>query len=65
MQAGKKPMEELSPEGVLPGGKPASPLVVGMKAQAMARKNVVFEGTPEETAKKLVDALASEGVLPR
>jgi hypothetical protein len=36
-----------------------------MKAQAMARKKVIFEGAPEETAKKLVDALASEGVLPR
>ena len=36
-----------------------------MKAQAMARKKVTYEGPPEETAKKLVDALASEGVLPR
>jgi len=36
-----------------------------MKAQAMARKRVVFEGPPEETAKKLIDALAAEGVLPR
>jgi electron transfer flavoprotein beta subunit len=65
MQAGKKPMEELAPDSLLPGSKPAGPLLVGMKAQAMARKKVVFEGPPEETAKKLVDALASEGVLPR
>jgi len=65
MQAGKKPMEELSPEALLSGAAPAASLVKGMRAQAMARKRVVFEGPPEETAKKLVDALAAEGVLPR
>ena len=65
MQAGKKPMEELAPESVLPGMSPSPSLVVGMKAQAMARKKVVFEGAPEETARKLVDALTAEGVLPR
>jgi len=65
MQAGKKPMEDLSPEALLSGAAQAPPLVRGMKAQAMARKRVVFEGPPEETAKKLVDALAGEGVLPR
>ncbi|HXW94706.1 MAG TPA: electron transfer flavoprotein subunit beta/FixA family protein [Nitrososphaerales archaeon] len=65
MQAGKKPMEELIPETLLPGVAPAMPLVGGMKAQAMTRKRVVFEGPPAETAKKLVDALAAEGVLPR
>jgi hypothetical protein len=36
-----------------------------MKAQAMARKKVLFEGPPDETAKKLLDALGSEGVVPR
>ncbi|HUI23793.1 MAG TPA: electron transfer flavoprotein subunit beta/FixA family protein [Nitrososphaerales archaeon] len=65
MQAGKKPMEELSPEALMPGAGRSASLVKGMKAQAMARKRVVFEGPPEETAKKLVDALAAEGVLPR
>ncbi len=65
MQAGKKPMEELPPDTLLPGSKAAGTLVAGMKAQAMARKKVVFEGAPDETAKKLVDALAQEGVLPR
>ena len=64
MQAGKKPMEELSPEALLPGAGPSPSLVTGMKAQAMARKKVVFEGAPEETAKKLIDSLAAEGVLP-
>ena len=65
MQAGKKPMEELSPEALMPGAGQSASLVRGMKAQAMARKRVLFEGPPEETAKKLVEALAAEGVLPR
>jgi len=65
MQAGKKPMEEISPDVLLSGSKPAPTLFTSMKAQAMARKKVVFEGAPEETARKLVDALSGEGVLPR
>jgi len=65
MQAGKKPMEDLTPEALLPGVGPLTSLVKGMRAQAMSRKRVVFEGPPEETAKKLVEALAAEGVLPR
>jgi electron transfer flavoprotein beta subunit len=65
MQAGKKPMEEISPGALLPDSKPPPTLFTSMKAQAMARKKVVFEGAPEETAKKLVDALSGEGVLPR
>ncbi len=65
MQAGKKPLEELTPDGVLPGSPSSPSVMVGMKAQAMARKKVVIEGSPDEAAKKLVDALASEGVLPR
>jgi len=65
MQAGKKPMEELSPDALIPDAPKSASLVRGMKAQAMARKRVVFEGPPEETAKKLVEALAAEGVLPR
>jgi len=58
-------MEDLTPEALLPGATPPVPLVREMKAQAMARKRVLYEGLPEETAKKLVDALAAEGVLPR
>jgi len=65
MQAGKKPMEELAPDALLPGSEPAQTLVTSMKAQAMSRKKVVYEGAPEESAKRLVDALAAEGVLPR
>jgi len=65
MQAGRKPVEELSAEALIPGAGQSVSLVRGMKAQAMARKRVVFEGPPEETARKLLEALASEGVLPR
>jgi electron transfer flavoprotein beta subunit len=65
MQAGKKPMEELSPEVLMPGAGQSASFVRGMKAQAMARKRILFEGPPEETARKLVDALGAEGVLPR
>ena len=65
MQAGKKPMEELAPDSLIPGAKPAPSLVTSMKAQAMARKKVVFEGAPDDSAKKLLDALAAEGVMPR
>jgi electron transfer flavoprotein beta subunit len=65
MQASKKPTEDLTPEALGPGGKVAGSWVLGMKAQAMERKRVVFEGTAEETAAKLVEALSNEGILPR
>jgi electron transfer flavoprotein beta subunit len=65
MQAGKKPMEELGPDALIPGAKASTSAIVSMKAQAMARKRVVFEGPAEETAKKLIEALSAEGVLPR
>jgi electron transfer flavoprotein beta subunit len=65
MQAGKKPMEELTPDVLIPGAKASTSLILSMKAQAMARKKVLFEGPPDETAKKLLDALGSEGVVPR
>ncbi len=64
MQAGKKPLEELPPDSLVPGPSPPTP-VQAMKAQAMSRKKVVFEGAPDEVARKLIEALASEGVLPR
>jgi len=65
MQAGKKPLEELAPDSLLPGWNSSGSLIVGMKVQSMARKKVMFEGGSEDTARKLVDALASEGVIPR
>jgi len=66
MQAGKKPLEELSPADLGPAGPSGgSTAVISMSAQAMARKKTVFEGSPEETAEKLMRALATEGVLPK
>ncbi|MDV3277343.1 MAG: electron transfer flavoprotein subunit beta/FixA family protein [Nitrososphaerales archaeon] len=66
MQASKKPIAEvgahmLGPAG-LSGGNVA---VVSMTAQAMERKRVMIEGTAEEAAEKLLQALIAEGVLPR
>ncbi len=64
MQASKKPVEEATLAQL---GASVQPLVKveSMVAQPMNRKRVVIEGTPEECAGKLVDALAKEGVLPR
>jgi electron transfer flavoprotein beta subunit len=64
MVAGKKAIEEI-PLASLKG--PAYPdtgtIVVDVTLQAVSRKRVLFDGTPEESAKKLVDALREEGVL--
>ena len=66
MQASKKPMEEVRSEVLMDGRAPArSATTVGMTAHAMSRKRVIFEGSPEETARKLVEALRSEGVLKK
>ncbi|MGD1055300.1 MAG: electron transfer flavoprotein subunit beta/FixA family protein [Nitrososphaerales archaeon] len=65
MQASKKPVEELTPQQLGVGDIQAYVRTISMTAQAMNRKHVVFEGSPEEAASKLVDALASEGVIPR
>jgi len=64
MQASKKPVEELSPQtlGVLT--EKTLVRVESMSAQAMNRKRVLIEGTPEEGASKLIEALAKEGVIP-
>jgi electron transfer flavoprotein beta subunit len=63
MQAAKKPMEEIQPSQLPPFDPAADARVKGMAAQAMSRKRVLFEGPPGETAQKLVEALAKEGVL--
>jgi len=66
MQASKKPIEEVASNTL--GSVEPSPGKVGvlsMKALAMNRKRIIIEGSPEETARKLVDALASEGLIPK
>ena len=63
MQAAKKPVEQLTPAQL---GVDTTPLVIvrSLSGQSSSRKKVMIEGSPEEVAKKLVDALGSEGVLP-
>ena len=64
MQASKKPIDEISLDSLRDARSPA-PLVnvAEVKAQAVARKKILFEGTPEDSAQKLVDVLRKEGVI--
>jgi electron transfer flavoprotein beta subunit len=65
MQAGKKPLEELSGDQLLPHGEYREASVVSMSVQQSARKRVLIEGSPDEAAAKLLDALTKEGVLAK
>jgi len=66
MQASKKPIEEVGSELLIDGRAPPRLVTtVGMTAHAMSRKRMIFEGGPEATSRKLVEALRSEGVLKR
>ena len=65
MQAGKKPLEELSGEQLLPSAAQGRASVSSMLAQQSSRKHVMLDGAPDEAAAKLVDALTKEGVLPK
>lgn len=65
MQASKKPVQEMTPEQLGMSAMKAMVRVESMNAQAMNRKRILIEGTPEEAAAKLLDALANEGVIPR
>lgn len=65
MQAGKKPLEELNGDQLQPAGAYRQASVVSMSAQQSARKHVMIEGSPDEAAAKLVDALIREGVLSK
>jgi len=68
MQASKKPVEDLPLDSLAPGpGEAPAPeaaiKVLDIAAQSMSRKKVLFEGSPEESSGKLLEALKSEGVL--
>jgi electron transfer flavoprotein beta subunit len=65
MQASKKPVEEATPQqlGVL--APQALVRVHSMSAQPVNRKHIMIEGSLEESAAKLLDALAKEGVIQR
>jgi electron transfer flavoprotein beta subunit len=64
MQASKKPVEEITIQQL---GIPQEGAVKvnSMSAQPMNRKRMIIEGTPDESASKLLDALAKEGVIRR
>ena len=65
MQAGKKPIEELKGDELLPAGSRPQAVVASMSAQQSTRKHVIIEGSPDEAAAKLLDALTKEGVLSK
>ena len=63
MQASKKPVEELSGEAIAPAGSRRGVEVLSMSSQPTARKHIMIDGSPDEAAAKLLDALSKEGVL--
>ncbi|MDG7007957.1 MAG: electron transfer flavoprotein subunit beta/FixA family protein [Nitrososphaerota archaeon] len=65
MQAGKKPIEELNGDQLSPVGAYKQAATATMSAQQSARKHVMIDGSPDEAAAKLVDALTKEGVLSK
>ena len=65
MQASKKPVEETTPQALGVAVDQAMVKVVSSSAQPMNRKRVILEGTTEESAAKLIEALAKEGVISR
>ncbi len=62
MQASKKPVEEIQP-GSSAAPRSGSSSLASMSAQQPKRKRVMIEGSPDEIAAKLLDALSAEGVL--
>jgi electron transfer flavoprotein beta subunit len=65
MQAGRKPVEEVGGDQLVPQGATAQVSVASMSAQQSTRKRIIIDGSPDEVAAKLVDALIKEGVLSK
>ena len=64
MQASKKPIEEVQMASLRGPDFPDTGVqVLEATVQSMSRKRIMFEGTPAETAKNLVEALRREGAL--
>jgi electron transfer flavoprotein beta subunit len=64
MQTSKKPIEEVTLESLKgPDSPQRGTEVLQMRAQLTNRKKLMIEGSPDEAAKKLVDALKGEGVI--
>ena len=59
MQASKKPVQEVSSEALVDERKPptSSVTTIEIAASVTSRKRVIFEGSAEETSKKLLMAL--------
>jgi len=63
IQASKKPIEEITLESLKAPDFPYSQVeVVDVRAETVNRKRIIFEGSPEVTAKKLIAALENEGI---
>jgi electron transfer flavoprotein beta subunit len=66
MQASKKPIEEMSADGLREENSPNAIVQVSrITPLSMNRKGVIFEGSPEECAEKLIESLKKDGVLHR
>ncbi len=64
MQSGKKPVEEIQVSSLKDAGFPETGLeVLETKLQTSPRKRVMFEGSAEETSRKLLGALKQEGLV--
>ncbi|MGO9645455.1 MAG: electron transfer flavoprotein subunit beta/FixA family protein [Candidatus Bathyarchaeia archaeon] len=63
IQASKKPIEEITLESLKAPDFPYSQVeVIDVSAETSNRKRIIFEGSPETTAKMLITALDSEGI---
>lgn len=63
MAAGKKPVEEVPLSSLQEAGCPQTGVeVLEVSVQPSSRKRLLLDGTPEEAARKLVEALRKEGV---
>ncbi|HEV2227160.1 MAG TPA: electron transfer flavoprotein subunit beta/FixA family protein [Nitrososphaerales archaeon] len=65
MQSSKKQVGELNGEQLVQLGKRRQSTIVSMSAQSSARKHVMIEGSPDQAAAELLEALIKEGVLPK
>ena len=66
MQASKKPVLEVPNSALGPAGLSGGIVgVASMRGKPMNRKRVVIEAPPDEAARRLLEALASEGVIPK
>ena len=63
MQSSKKPIEEMNGDQLVQQGTRKQSSVVSMAAQSSSRRHVMIEGSPDEAAARLVEALVKDGVL--